>query len=63
MTRAQKSLEATLGLIKRAQFAMVKYLTGDGPANQDINDLIEILDGPEQRAIQSEAEAALAEGR
>ena len=41
-----------LDLVKRAQLALVGYFTGDGPPNQDLNPLIEILDGPEQRAIQ-----------
>jgi len=61
MTRTGKSLAAMLGLLRKAQLALVGYFTGDGPANQDLNPLIEILDGCEQRAIQREAEAALAE--
>jgi len=61
MDRTRKSLEAMLGLIKKAQLAMVGYLTGPGPANQDLNPLIENLDGLEQRAVQREAEAVLAD--
>ena len=61
MTRTEISLKAMLDLVERAQLALVGYFIGPGPANQDLDPLIVILDGPEQRAIQREAEAALAE--
>ena len=63
--RAQELAEAlrgTLGLIRTAQERLCTYLrpdTSDDP-QECLNDLLELLDGPRQQAIEKPARAALA---
>jgi hypothetical protein len=57
---------AQTNIIKRAQIIMTAYLTPEGPGGmQTINQLLELLDGPDQRAALAMWDTAIAraEGR
>lgn len=56
-----KSLDETLGLIRKAQERLCEYLVPDGSNDEHevMNDLLYMLDGPEQRAIETPARAIL----
>lgn len=61
------SLRATLALIRKAQDRLCSYLEPEGSDDlaELTNDLLGMFDGPEQRAIEKPARAAIAkaEGR
>jgi hypothetical protein len=64
ITELCASLDETHKWVRRIQDVMVGYLVPDGyDADEALNRLIEMLDGPEQRAIQGRALAALAKAR
>lgn len=55
------SLQGTLKLLRKAQDVLTMYLHPDSyDADHAVNLLLELLDGPEQRAIETQARAALA---
>lgn len=56
-----ESLTATLKLLRKAQDILTAYLHPDNYDDlQCINSMLELLDGPEQRAIETPARAILA---
>ena len=51
-------------LTRRSQDALTTFLTPDGPGyERTVDQLLAILDGPIQRAVENEARAALAQAR
>jgi len=57
---------AQTAIIRKAQAILTRYLVPDGiSAERAVNDLLGLLDGPEQRVAQSAWDAAIskAEGR
>jgi hypothetical protein len=54
-------LVGTLGLLRRAQDILTGYLVPDGyDPDRAVTLLLELLDGPEQRAVETPARAAIA---
>lgn len=59
-----EALEADDALIKKAQEILSLYLQPDGlSADEAINKLLSLLDGPEQRMAKNKSSAAIAKAR
>lgn len=59
-TELRVSLGCTLSLLTQVQTTLFRCLPSDGPDEKTvIDDLIRLLDGPEQRAIMDTARKAL----
>ena len=57
------ALEDTNRLIRKAQDILSLYLQPDGDKDEAIEELLGLLDGPEQREIQNKSFAALAKAK
>jgi hypothetical protein len=60
-----EALEGTLGLLRQAQDILTAYLHPDSARDGDeaVSALLGLLDGPEQRAIETPARAAIAKAK